>query len=334
MLNAQPRPPMGRRRTKDFDLPPRMVRRRGARGERFYYITHEGKWIPLGKDLNAARRLWAEYESIGPGATVGSLIEKYLGDCMAKRTDGTRAQYRSAGRRIVEEWGTWSLDELKPFHVAQFRDRDDVAPGAANTAINLLRVAYAKAVEWGWSATNPAAQVSKVETEVRGRYLTDDELRAIRAASPDWLRTAIDLSYVTAMRPGDIMRLQWSAVTDADVRVRTQKTKAQIAFELSDDLRLVLEQAKRRPVLGLYVVATDKGRPITRDRLGDAWRAAREAARVPDAQFRDIRAKAATDAESIGLDYQSLLGHSTRAMSDRYVKHTRTIHARPLRALK
>jgi integrase len=36
--------------------------------------------------------------------------------------------------------------------------------------------------------------------------------------------------------------------------------------------------------------------------------------------FHDIRAKAATDSKGEGLDYQALLGHSKRDMSDRYVK--------------
>jgi integrase len=62
-------------------------------------------------------------------------------------------------------------------------------------------------------------------------------------------------------------------------------------------------------------------------------RSARNAAGVPDAQFRDLRAKAATDAEAAGMDYQAILGHTTRAMSDRYVKAMRTIKAQPLRKI-
>ena len=41
---------------------------------------------------------------------------------------------------------------------------------------------------------------------------------------------------------------------------------------------------------------------------------------MEDAHFHDIRAKAATDAKAQGMDYQGLLGHSSQAMSDRYVK--------------
>jgi len=50
------------------------------------------------------------------------------------------------------------------------------------------------------------------------------------------------------------------------------------------------------------------------------WSAATEKAQVIDAHFHDIRGKAATGGKRVGLDYQALLGHSTKAMSDRYIK--------------
>jgi hypothetical protein len=51
---------MGRKRTRDFDLPPRMARK----GAALYYVTNERprRWIPLGTDLNRARRTWADLE--------------------------------------------------------------------------------------------------------------------------------------------------------------------------------------------------------------------------------------------------------------------------------
>jgi hypothetical protein len=58
---------------------------------------------------------------------------------------------------------------------------------------------------------------------------------------------------------------------------------------------------------------------------------ARSAAGVLDAQFRDIRVMAARQAEADGLDYQALLGHTTRKMSDRYLKGRRTVVAEPVR---
>jgi integrase len=93
----------------------------------------------------------------------------------------------------------------------------------------------------------------------------------------------------------------------------------------------VLATARARPILGLYVVATDKGRPITKGRLERAWRASCAVAGVADAQFRDLRAKYGTEAEEDGQDYQAGLGHASKAMSERYLRKRRTVKAEPLR---
>ena len=59
--------------------------------------------------------------------------------------------------------------------------------------------------------------------------------------------------------------------------------------------------------------------------------AARTAAGIPDAQFRDIRAMAAKASKDGGQDFQALLGHTTRAMSERYIKGRQTVVAEPVR---
>jgi integrase len=64
--------------------------------------------------------------------------------------------------------------------------------------------------------------------------------------------------------------------------------------------------------------------------LGAAWRSACKEAGVV-AQFRDIRAKAATDAKKGGQDYQKLLGHANPAMSERYIKRREAVIAEPVR---
>ena len=322
------RPPMGRKRSRDFDLPPRLYRR----GARYYYVTHDRRWLSLGTDIDHAKRLWADYECIGQVVTVETLLDRYRADCLKDRADATRKQYKVYSTAICKEFGDWQLDALKPYHLARFRDAAPVQ--MANGSLSLLKTAYAKAIEWGWCETNPASLVKRLTTAVRGRYLTDGEFRAIREKAPAWLRTAMDLSYLTALRPSDVVKLQWADVTADSVFVRTQKTKARISFAVTEGLRAVLDDARSKPIVGLYVVATAKGRPISQDRLGEAWRAARGAAGIVGAQFRDLRAKAATDAEAAGMDYQAMLGHATKAMSDRYVKAMRTIKATPLRALK
>jgi integrase len=316
---------MGRKRLRDFDLPPRMYKR----GERYYYVTHEGRWIPLGKDLEAARRKWADLECCGCSGSVADLCERYVADCMATSAASTRKQYKAFAKRIRLEWGQIPADLLTPPQIARWRD-SGVGKGWANGVLSLLRSAYAKGVEWGWSATNPARDVAFNVMGIRDRYLTDDEFKAIREAGPQWMRSAMDLAYLTALRPSDLLALRWEQV-GIGITNRTRKTNVWQAFTITDEVREVLEEARRRPILGLYVIATDKGQPITLHHWQDTWRTIVRKLGIEDAQIRDIRKKAATDAEREGIDYQALLGHTDRKMSERYIAGTRVIKAQPLR---
>lgn len=317
---------MGRKRTRDFDLPPRLYRR----GDRFYYVTHERRWIPLGKDLARAKRLWADYECLGGAGNVGDLVDRYVADCMGKAAASTVRQYKAFAKAIRREWPETPADLLTPPELARYRDRS--APGWVNGVLSLLRVAYAKGIEWGWVSTNPAALVKFNAMAVRDRYLTDEEFRAIRAALPRWAQIWADLSYCTALRPSDALALRWEQVGDA-LTSRTRKTNVRQSFALDAGLGAVLEDARARPILGLYVVANDKGRPVSLRRLQSAWRASCAAVGISDAQPRDVRAKAATDAKAAGLDFQAMLGHSERRMSERYVKVKGTIAAPTLRRI-
>lgn len=98
-MSAQSAVPMGRRRTRDFDLPPRLYRR----GDRFYYVTHERRWIPLGADRARALRLWADYECLGCAGTVADLVDRYVSDCLTGRAPATVKQYRSFANTIRGE---------------------------------------------------------------------------------------------------------------------------------------------------------------------------------------------------------------------------------------
>jgi integrase len=312
---------LGRKRTVHFDLPPRLQRK----GESYYYVCNAPRrWIPLGTNLERAKRKWAELECAVAPLSVSELLDRYIeGQTLAY---STRKQYRSFAKAISKDLTVPAMD-LRAVHVALWRDAHRKHPGFTNGCLRLLGAAWNKGREWG--VAEAVVSVALLKEKPRDRYLTDDEFRAIREKAPVWLQIAMDLAYLTAARPVDVRSLKWDKVGER-LGVRQIKTGTRQEFVLSPELQEVLARAKARPILGLYVIALDNGRPVGRDRMGDAWIAAREAAGV-DAQFRDIRAKAATDAESGGQDFQALLGHSTRKMSERYLKGRRTVVADPVK---
>jgi integrase len=317
--------PLGRKRTRNFDLPRHMA----MKGGRYYYVCN-GKprvWIPLGTDRARALRLWAEHEA-GPqvGLSVGDLVQRYI-DRSDELTPGSRKQYQSFQRALAEAFPI-PASQLSAQHVALWRDLPSQRNRKTyvNGCLAVLRAACTLGAEQGLSS--PLA-VRGWTLKARDRYLTDEEYIAIRERAPEWLQIAMDLGYATASRPSDILSLKWSMVGES-LDLRQQKTTQRISFSMTEELRAILQRARARPLLGLTVIANARGRPVTKGMLGAAWRAACQAAGVV-AQFRDIRAKAATDAKKGGQDYQKLLGHANPAMSERYIKRREAVIAEPVR---
>lgn len=320
---------MGRRRSRDFDLPPRMARK----GAAYYYVTNESprRWIPLGTDLNRARRRWADLEyTAEAGTTVAALLERYTADFAGDWSAGTRRQYGHYAKALTAEFGVADLDSLSTPLLCRWRDSNRHRRILINGCLGLLAPALAKAVEWGWCERNPARDVERFETFVRGRYLTDAEFCAIRASGQSWLADAMTLSYFTTLRESDVLALRWSAVSDV-ITVQQVKTGKRQQFVVTPPLRRFLDHCKAKPILGLYVIATAKGRPITARRLQEEFARAAGKALVADARFHDVRGKAATDAKADGQDYQAMLGHSDKRQSDAYVKAKETVRVEPLR---
>jgi integrase len=325
VVQSSPAPPLGRKRTQNFDLPPRMA----LKGGRYYHVS-SGKpriWTPLGTDRAKALRLWAEIEGgQGPGLSVGELVQRYLD--REERPAGTLKQYQSY-QRALERAFPIPANQLTSQHVALWRD----LPAQRNrkTYVNgCLAVLRASCLLGGEQGLSAPLAVRSWTLVARDRYLEDSEYIAIREKAPEWLQIAMDLAYVTAARRSDVLACQWSHCSPEGLGMRQQKTRQRMSFTITPELSSILARARQRRVIGLYVVANQKGRQVTDDMLGIAWRAACEAAGVV-AQFRDIRAKAATDAKRGGQNYQALLGHANPAMSERYIKRRETVMAEPVR---
>jgi integrase len=299
------------------------------KGGNYYYVCSKPRrWIPLGNDLARAKRLWAEHEHPADArpASVADVVQRYID--RQDRADATARQYASYHRAIAAAFGIPAA-QLTSQHVALWRELplQRARPAYTNGCITLLVAAFRLGAECG--QCQPLT-LGRLPMGRRERVLLPDEYRRIRAAACEWMRIAMDLGYLTGARPSDLRALRWENVGER-LAVRQIKTQTRQEFTLQGDIATVLQQARQRPILGLCVVANAKGRPISRNAWSEEWVRARSVAGVPDAQFRDIRVMAARQAEADGLDYQALLGHTTRKMSDRYLKGRRTVVAEPIR---
>ncbi|WP_017941677.1 tyrosine-type recombinase/integrase [Thioalkalivibrio sp. ALE6] len=315
-----------RPRKNNRHLPPCVYEKHGA----FWYVK-KGKWTRLGNDLHAALVEYARL-SAAQGSGMPALIDRAWPEITRDLKPSTVKQYRYAADELKRVLVEFEPGQVTPRVVAEIRQHYAATPNMANRIISFLRNVMHYAVENQIIEANPCVGVRRLKEKRRDRYLTDAEYRAIRAAGSDNLRPIIDICYLTGQRINDILGIRLADITDEGIRFTQQKTGARLLIEMTDDLRAAINEAKalRRSVRGLTLFCTMRGgRRYSYATVRDMWHTACQRAGVDDAHLHDLRAKAITDAKNQGLDPQALSGHTTEAMTNRYIRARDTVRAKP-----
>ena len=171
----------------------------------------------------------------------------------------------------------------------------------ANREKALLSHVFNSAREWGYTdSPNPCAGVKGHRETGRDRYVEDAEYRAVYERAHFTVQDAMDLAYLTGQRPADVLKMQRSDVRDDALWITQGKTGKKLRIEVTGELAAVITRIQNRPrkAAGLALIQDEKGQRLTHFALRSRFDNAREAAGV-NFQFRDIRAKAATDAEDL-----------------------------------
>jgi len=329
---------MGRKPTKNLHLPPRMRIKKTLRGRTYYYYDMGGKprrWKALGGDFVEALRLYADLEQCS--GTVGALVtfrhvaQRYLTEVLPGKAAETRRTNILQLEKLYSFFDSppAPLDGIKPIHIRKYLDWRKASPVAANREIALFSHIFNKAREWGATdRPNPCVGVRKHRESGRDVYVGDDLYKAVWEKADTPLREAMDLAYLTGQRPADVLKMDERDVRDGVVSVRQNKTGTRLRIEVVGELAQLLDRLARRKAThnprSTRLIVDEHGRPLGRSALRFRFDRAREEAGIAkdDFQFRDLRAKAGTDKESVSdlRGAQSLLGHGSVSMTEHYVR--------------
>ncbi|MFA5630289.1 MAG: tyrosine-type recombinase/integrase [Porticoccaceae bacterium] len=326
------------------DLPPRMLRRTrklvsGKVWVGYYYAGRDesGKRveIPLGTDLNEAKRKWAELECKPVSGDLSLLchtFDRYEREVIPTKAAKTQLDNLGSLKKLRIVFDKAPIDAITPQHIARYRDeRGKKAPVRANREISLFSHIWNMAREWGYTAKeNPVRGVRKNKETPRDYYAEDQVWQAVYDEACVELQDAMDINYLSGQRPADVLKLRLQDINDDFLMVQQGKTGKKLRIMLRvagvlTDLGAAIERIKSRPrnVVSMFLIATPEGRPLnkgTRRTRFDAARAAAAAkaeanedhvlaAQIRAFQFRDIRPKAATDMEDLTAA-SKLLGHT------------------------
>lgn len=311
----------------------------------FYDRRVDGKrtFVPLGRDLLAAKQRWLELER-KPAVTVITSEERSLSTMYARYMEWAQntEQSQLSSRTLEDREKYWkqlepalgeiALDDFKPEYMMRYFDARS-AKSSAKKEIKFLSVIFNWARARGYMSTaNPVTGTTRQMKLKEGRdiYVTDEMLALVYQCSVPVIQDAIDLAYLTGQRPADVLKMRWEQVKDGSLWVEQGKTKAKIQIDITGQLAAVIDRIKSRGVVGMTMLADPKGQQLKPfGYFRSQFKLARDRAEARAAelglpfvrfQFKDLRAKSASDMSTMA-GARKLLGHSTEAMTTKYVRN-------------
>jgi integrase len=285
--------------------------------------------IALGGDLSEAKRKWADLECVpSPAGTMATVFDRYIKDVLPTKAPRTQGENLLALKNLRPMFDNAPLEAITPQHIAQYRDKR-TAKVSANREISLLSHVWNMAREWGYTdRENPARGVRKNTERGRDFYADESVWQAVQTHACQELKAAMQLAYLTGQRTADVLKMRLSDIDQDALLVKQGKTGKFLRIALTvagtrSQLGALIDNLTRRSgrqMLSFYILAMPNGQPLTytmlRNRFDDARAAAsaaqtdlKLAGRIKLFQFRDIRAKAASDIDDITAA-SKLLGHA------------------------
>lgn len=335
---------MGRKPTKNLNLP-RGMRKRKQRSGKVYYYLDTGAFprieISLGADYTLAVKKWAELTaSVAPtGAliTFRYVAERYQKEIFPTKGIATQGMNLREFKQLFTffEDPQAAMESIEPTNVRQYLDWRKAAKIRANREIALFSHVWNFARDKGLTnKANPCTGVKRYKEVGRDIYIDDDIYRMVWEAAEPPLRDAMDIAYLTGQRPADVRKLARSDIKEGALHIKQNKGETKLRISLDGELGAIIERLKSRKVVGMKLINNEDGEPMTYSMMRGAFDRARDAAVLANPgrekdirafQFRDLRAKAGTDKEESGgmEKAQAQLGHTTPVMTSHYVRHRR-----------
>lgn len=333
---------MGRKNTRNLNMPPHMHPRTQRSGKTYYYMYKKndvGKRIEiaLGDDFILALRKYAELNVVvdaGAGATFTDVYKRYLVDALPKLAASSAKMWRSDIKHLLAAFNDAPLSQIRPVNIRHFLDDHADTPTTANRCKRVFSVMWNKARGWGYTdLPNPCEGIQGHSLGKRTVYITDAIFEAVWASASVPLRDAMDLAYLTGQRPADALKMTEHDIIDGHLIVTQEKTKQPLRIKLVGELATLLDRIEARKarhnVVTAALLVNEHGRRLTAPTLRSQFDKARTvaAAKTPglaeaikEFRFYDLRAKAADDtADGRGEEAaRDLLGHDSVKTTQRH----------------
>ena len=211
---------------------------------------------------------------------------------------------------LNESWSKDSINKITPAVISKYRDKylTKVSGSSVNRTLDVLSTIFTTCKkEWGYPIENPILSIRRPKkAEPRDRRFNEDELNKLikgNKTSP-LLRDIIQIALETAMRQGEILRIQREHIRDNTLFIPIAKTKSRTipltlrAISLLSNIELPFN--------------------ITGDALSKHFKKLCDYYGIEDAHFHDLRKQSLTnfmlDKKLSVAETMMIAGHSDPRM--------------------
>jgi integrase len=283
--------------------------------------------IPLGSDLDLAKKEWAKLDCKPIPVCMkllNQVFDRYEREIIPTKKPATQRENRLALKQLRSAFGEAPINAVTPQAIAQYRDKR-TAKVRANREMSLLSHVYNIAREWGLTEQqNPVTGVRKNKEKPRDFYADEHIWGAVYSQACLELKDAMDLAYLTGQRPSDVRTTRVRDISEGFLAVAQAKGGKKLRIRLTTDgktnqlgmlINKLLEQRRLWGIKGPYLITTETGHQLSgsmlRRRFDEARLNAAEKAQaelddelatsIRNFQFRDIRPKAASEIDDLGM---------------------------------
>tara|TARA_R110000868_G_scaffold190540_1_gene434327 strand:- start:319 stop:1227 length:909 start_codon:yes stop_codon:yes gene_type:complete len=199
----------------------------------------------------------------------------------ASMSPATRCQRENILKHVLAASGDAQASEISRKHIVAGIDRRRATPGAARNFLKAMRGLFRWAVEAEHVATDPTLLArAPAQTGDGFHAWSEDEVTAFEAKWPlgTRQRLAFDILLFTGLRRGDAVILGRQHIRNGVAMLRTAKTGEPVAIPIYPPLAASIAAG---PCGDLAFIASDAGKPMTKESFGNWFRDACRAAGVP-----------------------------------------------------
>ena len=208
------------------------------------------------------------------------------------------------------------------------RTKKPFSGSTINKMVSLARRIYYLGMDQGIVKSNPFARRGVFKEEPKGQYIPEKEFWTIYKYLPDYIQPVILVAYLTGMRRGEIIELEWDRVDliECFIDLTPDDTKTEeprrIYFNSIKILKDVFIEAakKRKPGQDLVFTKSD-GNPISKWSVQKFFKKSCIKVSVGPYRLHDLRHTFNTNMTKAGVDQvviMKLTGHKTNSMFIRY----------------